>query len=90
MGLRIFVDSDGGRWTAWTVRDDAAGATHSWLAFQNEGGTERRRLLDPPATWEALPERRLDELRQQAEPVPRYLDKHSLPDGMRTVTRRGM
>ena len=87
MGLRIFVDSDGVRWTAWTVRDDAAGAS-SWLAFQNEAGTERRRLLVTPGDWETMPVKRLEALREQAEPVPRYLDKHSLPDGMGTVTRR--
>ncbi len=87
MGLRIFMGSDGVRWTAWTVRDDAAGAT-TWLAFQNEMGTERRRLLETPPDWEAISEKRLDLLRRLAEPVPRYLDKHSLPDGMGTVTRR--
>lgn len=92
MGLRIFVGSDGERWTAWTVRDDATGApanlSAEWLAFQNDAGTERRRLLDVPADWEKIPEKSLDLLRQKAEPVALYLDRHSLPGGMVNVSKR--
>ena len=73
MALRTFVASDGKTWTAWLVQSSGVvavpGTPTEWLAFQNEDGTERRRLLEIPDGWELLPDERLDLVRRIAEPV---------------------
>jgi hypothetical protein len=52
-----------------------------WLAFQNEQGTERRRLLEFPDEWIQLSDRLLDLLRRMAEPVVSW-QRPSPPDGV--------
>jgi hypothetical protein len=86
MGLRTFLAGDGTRWTVWLVRSGSVGAVPGtpaeWLAFQNEDGTERRRLLEVPAGWAALADERLDLLRRVAEPVKLWSQRHSPPIGV--------
>jgi hypothetical protein len=86
MGLRNFLGSDGERWNAWIVSAGNVGSIPGtpleWLAFQNEDGTERRRLFSIPAEWDNLPEERLDLLRRMAEPVKLLTPRHSPPEGV--------
>lgn len=86
MALRTFVASDGTTWTAWLVQSGFAatvpGTPTEWLAFQNEDNTERRRLLEVPDGWEALPDERLDLLRRMAEPVRGWASRHTPPGGV--------
>ena len=73
MSLKTFRGADGSTWTAWRVETGTVpvvpGTPSVWLAFQNEDGTERRRLLDVPDDWERLSDQSLDLLRRMAEPV---------------------
>jgi hypothetical protein len=82
MALRSFVASDGREWTVWLVRPASASPLLArpgeWLAFQNEEGTERRRLSEVPARWEELSDERLDLLRRVAEVVGVSRGDHSL------------
>ena len=58
------------------------GTPSEWLAFQNEDGTERRRLLEIPEGWETLPDDRLDLVRRMAEPVRPWATRHTPPGGV--------
>jgi hypothetical protein len=72
MSLKTFRAPDGTNWTAWRVETSVPvvpGTPSVWLAFQNEDGTERRRLLEVPDDWEQLSDQLLDLLRRIAEPV---------------------
>ena len=86
MALRTFVTSDGTTWTAWLVKTggmaSVPGTPTEWLAFQNDDGTERRRLLEIPNGWDALPDERLDLLRRIAEPVKGWASRHTPPGGL--------
>jgi hypothetical protein len=86
MALRTFVASDGKTWTAWLVQSSGVvavpGTPTEWLAFQNEDGTERRRLLEIPDGWELLPDERLDLVRRIAEPVKQWASRHTPPGGI--------
>jgi len=86
MALRTFVGSDGKTWTVWLVQSGMAaavpGTPTEWLAFQNEDGTERRRLLEIPDGWETLPDDRLDLVRRMAEPVKSWASRHTPPGGI--------
>ena len=85
MASRSFRANDGTPWTAWLVQAGTAnvpGMPSQWLAFQNEEGTERRRLMQVVAGWEQLSDERLDLLRRMAEPVVLFVKRHSPPDGI--------
>jgi hypothetical protein len=86
MALRTFAASDGTTWTAWLVQTSGMaavpGTPTSWLAFQNEAGTERRRLLEIPEGWENLSDERLDLVRRMAEPVKGWASRHTPPGGI--------
>jgi hypothetical protein len=86
MALRTFLASDGSSWTAWLVQTSGIagvpGAPTEWLAFQNEDGTERRRLLEVPSNWDKLPDDRLDLARRMAEPVRGWASRHTPPGGI--------
>ena len=73
MSLKTFRAADGSTWTAWRVETGTTpvvpGTPSMWLAFQNEDGSERRRLLEVPEDWERLSDQSLDLLRRMAEPV---------------------
>lgn len=88
MALRSFVSRDGSTWTVWHVRAEASssipGTPTEWIAFQNDDGTERRRLLEVPEGWDELPDDRLDLLRRMAEPVTLLSSRHSPPGGVQT------
>lgn len=89
MSIRSFRASDGNIWSAWLVNStvrSVAGAPSEWLAFQNEEGTERRRLFEVPDDWESLSDERLELLRRVAEPA-RTWTKLSPPGGMPTIER---
>lgn len=66
----------------WRVQSSGTvpGTPGEWLAFQNEDGTERFRLLEVPPGWEDLSDARLDLLRRMADPV-RARSRHSPPGG---------
>jgi hypothetical protein len=85
MALRTFVAQDGSRWTVWLVQTSGlsgvTGTPSEWLAFQNEDDSQRRRLLEVPAGWDALPDDRLDLLRRIAEPVRGWASRHTPPGG---------
>jgi hypothetical protein len=93
MALRTFVASDGKTWTAWLVQSSGVvavpGTPTEWLAFQNEDGTERRRLLEIPDGWELLPDERLDLVRRIAEPVKQWASRHTPPGGIDQHDPRG-
>lgn len=86
MALRTFVASDGQTWTAWLVQSGGLaavpGSPTEWLAFQNEDGSERRRLLEIPEAWETLSDDRLDLVRRMAEPVKGWAERHTPPGGV--------
>lgn len=86
MGLRTFQSQDGSTWTIWRVQSSGAvaGTPSEWLAFQNQDGTERFRLLEVPAGWEELSDARLELLRRMADPV-RARTRHSPPGGTERV-----
>lgn len=93
MTLRTFRASDGTNWTIWLVDTTVravAGSPKTWLAFQNEEGTERRRLFEIPEGWEELDDDRIDLLRKVAEPVKTWT-RLSPPGGVEKVdeVRRG-
>jgi hypothetical protein len=86
MALRTYTAPDGTTWTVWLVQSTGIGgvpgAPSEWLAFQNDDGTERRRLAEIPDGWDALPEERLDLLRRIAEPVKGWAARHTPPGGV--------
>ena len=84
MSLKTFRVPDGTTWTAWRVETSVPvvpGTPSVWLAFQNEDGTERRRLLEVPEDWEQLSDQLLDLLRRMAEPVVSW-KRPSPPNGV--------
>ena len=86
MAIRTFRASDGTRWTVWLVRSGSMGSVPGtpaeWLAFQNDEGTERRRLMEIPPDWAELPDERMDLLRRIAEPAILLSRHHSPPGGI--------
>lgn len=89
MAIRTFRSIDGTTWMVW--RTQVAPSTLmpnsplEWLTFQTDGGTERRRLMQIPASWFDLSDERLDLLRRVAEPVSAFTERHSPPGGNETV-----
>ena len=88
MSLKTFRDEKGMIWTVWrldaTVGRDVRGMPKRWLVFQDEPGTERRRLTDFPDQWESLSDDRLATLCQAATPG-REWGRPSPPGGMSQV-----
>ena len=72
MSIRTFRARNGSTWSVRRIESSATvtvpGAPREWLAFQDEGGSERRRLFNVPPGWEDLSDERLDLLRRYAEP----------------------
>jgi hypothetical protein len=71
MAMRSFRARDGATWTVWRVESTfgVAGTPEEWLAFQNEDGSARLRLLEIPASWDTFPDEGLEQLRIMAAPV---------------------
>jgi hypothetical protein len=76
MGLVEFADKDGTRWRVWHVETPASRAhlmdpqyRNGWLVFEQEDGTERRRLNQVPDDWASLRPERLAQLCRMAVPV---------------------
>lgn len=80
MGLRDFTDGTGCRWRVWDIRpeqmhraaraeDYLQAVISGWLAFESEGGSEKRRLSPIPSGWETATEEELERLLDRAEPV---------------------
>lgn len=80
MGLREFTDGTGCRWRVWDIRpeqmhraaraeDYLQAVISGWLAFESEGGREKRRLYPIPSGWESATEEELERLLDRAEPV---------------------
>jgi hypothetical protein len=76
MGLVEFADKKGVRWRVWHVETPPARAhlmdpqyRNGWLVFEQEDGTERRRLNQVPEDWASLPSERLALLCNVAVPV---------------------
>jgi hypothetical protein len=89
MALRTFHASDGTCWTVWLVQAGSAGVIPGmpteWLAFQNEDGSERCRLVEYPLSWERFSDEQLDELRRSCTPLPRLTGRHSPPQGTEQI-----
>lgn len=89
MAIRTFHANDGSNWTVWrTYAEPSAllpNAPREWLTFQSEEGTERRRLMQIPASWFALSDARLDLLRRVADPVTTFTARHSPPGGIDAI-----
>lgn len=89
MALRTYRASDGTVWNVWRIKagtiDFLPNGPTEWLAFQNEEGTDRRRLMQVPADWFELSDERLELLRRVAEPVARVTHMHSLPGGTEKI-----
>lgn len=88
MPLRTFRARDGSVWSVWriesTVRSDVLDTPHEWLLFQDDDATERRRLVDFPENWEALPDERLELLCRMATPAKTWTTL-SPPGGVPTI-----
>jgi hypothetical protein len=73
MSIRSFRARNGSTWTVRRIESNARilvpGAPREWLAFQDESGTDRRRIFNVPPNWEDLSDERLDLLRRYAEPT---------------------
>ena len=76
MGLVEFADKDGIRWRVWHVETPQSRAhlmdpqyRYGWLVFEQEDGSERRRLNPVPDDWAALRPERLSQLCRMAVPV---------------------
>jgi hypothetical protein len=68
--MRNFRDTEGRSWRVWHVRPQSdvlrAGSSNlagGWLCFEREG--EKRRLANPPADWDTIPESELEPLLRQ-------------------------
>jgi hypothetical protein len=90
MSLKTFRAPDGMTWTVWRVEAGSAtvvpGAPSAWLAFQNEDGSERRRLINFPDDWAQRSEQLLELLRRMAEPVVSWR-RPSPPGGVELLGR---
>ena len=88
MPLKTFCDANGMTWTVWridaTVGRDVRGMPQRWLVFQDEAGTERRRLVDFPDEWDSLSDERLTQLCRVATPS-REWGRPSPPGGTAQV-----
>ena len=86
MSIRTFRARNGSTWSVRRIESSATvtvpGAPREWLAFQDEGGSERRRLFNIPADWQDMSDERLDLLRRHAEPS-RYQLRPTPPGGSR-------
>ena len=84
MSIRTFRARNGTIWSVRRIESTATvsvpGAPREWLAFQDESGTDRRRIFNVPPNWEDLPDERLDLLRRYAEPS-RYQPRATPPRG---------
>ena len=76
MGLVEFADKHGVRWRVWHVETPPSRAhlmdpqyRNGWLVFEQEDGTERRRLNQVPEDWASLAPERLALLCDLAVPV---------------------
>lgn len=76
MGLIEFADDEGIRWRVWHVETPASRAhlmdpqyRNGWLVFEQEEGTERRRLNQVPDDWASMSPARLARLCELAVPV---------------------
>jgi hypothetical protein len=86
MSLRTFRARNGSIWSVRRIESTATvivpGAPREWLAFQDESGTDRRRIFNVPPNWEDLSDERLDLLRRYAEPS-RFQPRATPPRGTR-------
>jgi hypothetical protein len=89
MSIRTFRARNGSTWLVRRIESSATvmipGAQREWLAFEDEAGTERRRLFNIPPNWEDMSDERLDLLRRYAEPS-RYQPRATPARGMRIAT----
>jgi hypothetical protein len=88
MPLKTFAARNGTPWSVWRIESttsrDVAGMPRAWLLFQDEEGTERRRLVDFPAAWETLSDERLEQLCRIATPA-RGWSRPSPPGGVASI-----
>ena len=86
--IKTFRARNGINWSAWlieaSVGRDVAGMPRSWLLFQDEDATERRRLVDFPAAWQSLSDERLELLCRMATPAKGW-SRPSPPGGVAQV-----
>lgn len=86
--LRTFYAKNGTTWSVWrieaSVGRDVTGMPRTWLLFQDEEGTERRRLVDFPPAWESLSDERLELLCRMATPA-RGWGRPSPPGGVSQI-----
>jgi hypothetical protein len=84
MSIRTFRARNGSTWSVRRIESSAMvivpGAPREWLAFQDEAGTDRRRVFDIPSNWEELSDERLDLLRRCGEPA-RFQPRATPPNG---------
>jgi hypothetical protein len=89
MSIRSFRARNGSTWTVSRIESSARvlvpGAPREWLAFQDESGTDRRRVFNVPPNWEDLSDERLDLLRRYAEPS-RFQPRATPPFGTSSVS----
>jgi hypothetical protein len=80
MALRTYTDPNGAEWRVWRIVPDSVSFStlseayrDGWLCFERVDGSDRRRLsmTHVPADWEQLDDKRLDALRDSAEPAMR-------------------
>ena len=90
MPLRNFIDRNGEGWCVWSVVPQASGGAgvppalrRGWLCFAPERGEQRFRLPleEVPTGWDALPDDRLDLLRQQYGLTSRLHKHHRIAVG---------
>ena len=79
MAVRVFTDREGQEWSVWRVQPTSSTAglqerfQNGWLCFERSDGRSRARLPldDVPASWEQLPDERLELLGRLAEVASR-------------------
>ena len=88
MSIRTFRARNGTLWTVRRIESTATvsvpGAPREWLAFQDESGTDRRRIFNVLPNWEDMSDERLDLLRRYAEPS-RFHPRATPPRGTRVT-----
>jgi hypothetical protein len=86
--LKTYHTKSGTSWSVWCIEAsigrDVTGMPRTWLLFQDEEGTERRRLVDFPATWESLSDERLELLCRLATPSKNW-SRPSPPGGVSQI-----
>jgi hypothetical protein len=89
MTIRTFRARNGTLWSVRRIESSAMvvvpGASREWLAFQDESGTDRRRIFNIPPNWEEMSDERLDLLRRHAEPS-RFQPRATPPFGARPAS----